>query len=147
MWFIISIYCPHMCSQLCSVYLYIAQSNTFRCRLYYSFISRLIGSFSSSFHFYICGYFKVNFIYIWPIFSGFWRFSEIRIKPGHIFEKMTWGRGDQKMSTFHDSQNQNPKFFVNMCVCMYAYMCEISFASIQGPVLTRFLWNLAGGLL
>ena len=51
------------------------------------------------------------------IISGFRRFSEIAIKPGHIFEKMTWGRGDQKMSTFHDSQNQNPKF-VYMYTCM-----------------------------
>jgi len=48
------------------------------------------------------------------LFSGFRRFSKIATKPGHIFEKITWGRGDQKMSTFHDSQNQKPKFVYNM---------------------------------
>jgi len=62
------------------------------------------------------------------VFSGFRRFSEIAIKPGQIFRKMTWGKEDQKMSTFHDSQNQNPKFLYKIS---FAFDSGRSFDSIS----------------
>jgi len=45
-------------------------------------------------------------------FDGFWRFSGIAMKLGGDFLKSALGEGGP--NTFHDFQNQNPKF-----VCMY----------------------------
>ena len=61
------------------------------------------------------------------VFSGFRRFSEIVIKPGHIFEKMTWGRGTKKCLRFITPRTRIQNLYI-IYVCMY----EISFTFDTG---------------
>jgi len=56
------------------------------------------------------------------LITGFPRFSEIAIKPGQIFYKMTWARGTKKCPRFITPRTRIQNVYLCLYVCMYVCM-------------------------